>query len=38
MDYHALFNIDNIKKFNETNKENVSQFFIISHSIYRLKL
>ena len=38
MDYHALFNIDNIKKFNETNKENVSQFFIISHPIYRLKL
>lgn len=27
MDYKALLNIDNIKKFNESNKENVSLFF-----------
>ena len=27
MDYNSFSNIDNIKKFNESNKENVSLFF-----------
>ena len=27
MDYNSLLNIENIKKFNELNKENVSLLF-----------